>query len=361
MKYIFLLFSFFLCYKNIFAQNVSPLEFHFEQKASNFSMSIEECIALIENEEAKFPEKEQHNTKLMLTRLRKIYYGFASWDKYLIKGVKDIKSPYPSMSEDAIETSYKNFKTQSGINVKLVDRISYPKDSLGNAVSLRKDIYSAQEVRLQNGFLIDIGHVLCGLDAYNHKNKVETPRFLGIPTSFLQIKNNMDAVTWIGDLGSFVAEVYFEKKSKGICDEKKQQELLNIFVSAPDMAGNLDAFFIAKKYNVASENGKKVSEIFREVYLSNYKFDEKYASFYQIIGFKNVFSSKEKQKLMNRYIDEISDAAAFYVAVSAKNISKKNAIKAIPLTLKMSMNPYAKIVAKSFFEEIERRVGEKRP
>ena len=172
----------------------------------------------------------------------------------------------------------------------------------------------------------------------------------------------MDAVTWIGDLGSFLAEVYFEKRNNGKCELSKQQALLDIFVSSADILGNIDAYSIVKKYDLKSENGKKVSEILADYYLSQ-KSDnqhDRYKIFMQMLGFKSDISKKNKTKLRKRYIDEVSDAAAFYTAVSAKNISKINALKAIPLILKVSVNPYAKEVVEVFFGQIENILKEEK-
>ena len=335
-----------------FAQNIS---FNFSQNAPDSAMTIRECIVFLQQEEQKYPEAEQRNTQLMITRLRKIFYGFASWDKYLIKGVADIKSPYPNITEQHIDASYKIFKTRIGLKIKLIDRISFPTDSVFYKANLRRDIFNSQEIRLENNTILDIGHVLCGMDASNHRHPVGTPRFLGLPTSSIKISNNMDAVTWIGDLGSFVAEVYLEKRIKGECKPSKQQALLDIFISAADVLGDIDAYAIAKKYDLKSKSGKKVSEIFKDYYLSQ-KTDnqhDRYKIFMQMLGFKSNISKKEKAKLRKRYIDEVSDAAAFYTAVSAKNISKLNATKAIPLVLKISVNSYTDEVVNTFFTEIE--------
>ena len=353
MQYKPLFICLFLLIKTpFFAQNIS---FNFSQNAPDSAMTIRECIAFLQQEEQKYPEAEQRNTQLMITRLRKIFYGFASWDKYLIKGVADIKSPYSNTTEQHIAASYKTFKTRIGLKIKLIDRISFPTDSIFHKANLRRDIFNSQEIRLENNRILDIGHVLCGMDASNHRHSVGTPRFLGLPTSSIKISNNMDAVTWIGDLGSFVAEVYLQKRVKVECAPSKQQALLDIFVSAADISGNIDAYAITKKYDLKSENGKKVSEIFTDYYLSqNYdNQQDKYKIFMQLLGFESNISKKEKAKLRKRYIDEVSDAAAFYVAVSAKNISKRNAIRAIPLILKTAVNTYTNEVVNTFFTEIE--------
>ena len=354
MKYKLLFILFFIFTKTtFFAQN---LHFSFQKNAPDSAMTIRECIALLEQEEQKYSEAEQRNTKVMITRLRKIYYAFSAWDKYLIKGVADIKSPYDNIIVQPVDVSTKALETSTGLIIKLIDTISFPTDSVLQKVTLRKNIFNSQEIRLENNDILDIGHVLCGMDASNHRHAVRTPRFLGLPTSSIKVKSNMDAVTWIGDLGSLVAEVYFEKKKKGECTTSKQQELLDNFISAADILGNTDGYVIAQKYDLRSENGKKVSEIFRDYYLSQNRDNQKdrYKIFAEIVGFSKGISDKKKARLRCRYTDEVSDSAAFFTAVSAKNMGKKNLIKAIPLILKMSVNPYAEQITKLFFEQLEK-------
>jgi hypothetical protein len=58
------------------------------------AISIRDFIKLVEAEEAKWPLAEQTQTSLMITRLRKIFYGTAGWDDYLIPGAKGIASGY---------------------------------------------------------------------------------------------------------------------------------------------------------------------------------------------------------------------------------------------------------------------------
>jgi hypothetical protein len=352
MQYKRLFIFFFFVKTTLFAQN---LHFDFQKNAPDTAITIRECIALLEKEEQKYSEAEQRNTKVMITRLRKIFYSFSSWDKYLIKGVAHIKSPYQNTVEQPVDASIKALEMPMGTTVKLFDAISFPKDSASKGVGLRKNIFSSQEVRLENNSILDMGHVLCGMDASNHRHAIRTPRFLGLPTSSIKVRNNMDAVTWIGDLGSLVAEVYFEKRKKGECSPEKQQELIDVFISSADIVGNTDAYAIAELYDLKSENGKKVSEIFKDYYLSQNadKQQDRYKIFMKTLGFKEGLSAKKKRRLIRRYSDEVSDSAAFYTAVSAKNVSRKNLIKAIPLILKMSINPYAKKVTKLFFEQLE--------
>ena len=58
-----------------------------------FVLSFKEFIALIKAEEDYF-EAEAVNTKLMITRLRKIFYGEKNWDTQLISGAANIDGRY---------------------------------------------------------------------------------------------------------------------------------------------------------------------------------------------------------------------------------------------------------------------------
>ena len=55
---------------------------------------IDRFIELVESEESRYPASEQTNTRLMLTRLRKIFYGKQGWDEHLISGASHVARPY---------------------------------------------------------------------------------------------------------------------------------------------------------------------------------------------------------------------------------------------------------------------------
>lgn len=57
----------------------SGIRIKFIRRAPKQAITISEFIQLLRIEEGKYSEAEQRNTKLMLTRLRKIFYGSEAW------------------------------------------------------------------------------------------------------------------------------------------------------------------------------------------------------------------------------------------------------------------------------------------
>src|SRR5215211_192272 len=51
-------------------------------------------LEIIRVEEGKLPEEERLNTKLMITKLRKLFYGSSGWDAHLIPGAADVQPLY---------------------------------------------------------------------------------------------------------------------------------------------------------------------------------------------------------------------------------------------------------------------------
>ena len=56
-------------------------------------LTLTEFIKLLKEEEDYYPG-EQHNTKLMITRLRKIFYDKWGWNRELVEGAAHIDTPY---------------------------------------------------------------------------------------------------------------------------------------------------------------------------------------------------------------------------------------------------------------------------
>lgn len=326
--------------------------FYSSQKTES-QLKIDSFLILLRNEEMNFPLEEQLDIKKMTTRIRKIYYGSPNYDKYLIKGVSDIPSPYQS-DDIILNTSKREFNNAIGLNIKVSDTIFAPRDSNGAVPKLRINLFNTQEVQITDNQTVDIGHVLCGIDAAFHPHAITPPKVLGINLTRIKIDSNQGAVTWIGDLGSIVAEVYFAQKSlkrKLNCEE--EQKIWNEYSSAADNLGNIDSYILCQlfKENQTGFLSKRLNDFYNA---PNSQVNNRYLFFVKAIGLE--WDGKQflnRKKMVKYYTDQVNDAAAFYFAITAKNEGKWNLIKALPSIFRISHHKYAKTVVESFFDAIQ--------
>ncbi|MCP4361955.1 MAG: DUF4157 domain-containing protein, partial [Chloroflexi bacterium] len=228
-------------------------------RAPASAISIQRFITLVEAEEARYPESEQRNTRLMITRLRKIFYDRQGWDEHLIQGARGVAAPY---STNRRETGRERVEVPGPFNDFEVVRHRHTVRGAGGRTP---EIARNQEIALSDGTYIDLGHVFAGLDAANYPQAVST----GIPLVTIGIDSNVDAVTWVGDLGSVVAEIQFQFVNQNFSiSESEIQAVINEYASPQDMMGNIDAYVIAGQYNISqTSGGMKVSEMLRQYYL----------------------------------------------------------------------------------------------
>src|SRR4051812_28616293 len=71
----------------LFSNEPEPNQRHFK------SIPVQEFIALVRAEEEYWPGDET-NTRLSITRLRKIFYDKWGWDEHLIRGAAKIEGRY---------------------------------------------------------------------------------------------------------------------------------------------------------------------------------------------------------------------------------------------------------------------------
>jgi hypothetical protein len=311
------------------------------------AMTITDFIKLVEAEEAKYPLTEQTNTKLMISRIRKIFYGSSGWDDHLIPGAKSATSPYGAPKER--ERSRKEVDLV-GPNFDMVDKEVYPVDGSGNKPS----IYKNQEVKLETGrttgSFCDIGHVLAGLDAYNHRAMVDGPGTINI--------DNLGGTTWTGDLGSVMAEAQIDFVNSGNKPtDAEVQKKIDEYAPAQDMLGNIDAYAIATQYKVESgSGGQKLSEILRDYYLgagSTTKQSVRYTKFSSSIGLSGWDGSKwsNESDMVDFWDDEVNDAAAMYIGAGGDW-----GLFSLPgfggFVTGMSMNGGATNLVKKFFDAL---------
>ncbi|MCB0648075.1 MAG: hypothetical protein KDC49_15505 [Saprospiraceae bacterium] len=246
-------------------------------------LTVEQFIDLLVEEEDYFPG-EQHNTKLMISRLRKIFYDQWGWNTELIKGATHIEGRYDVIIvEDGTEHTkeikrYKQFNyapKHRSVVYKKNDRV-YGDTRAGQPTFIYS--YDHQEVVLPDGNYCDIAHILAGLDACNHPQVVTPlPGFLSFMYKlFPYVGFNMDMATWLGDVGSASGDFlfYYLLNSK-TADINMQQYYIDVNNPGSDLLGNIDTYVIRDSYEVGSENGERFTDILKDYYLTDNAFRKK--------------------------------------------------------------------------------------
>ena len=79
--------------------------------------------------------------------------------------------------------------------------------------------------------------------------------------------HNEGGNSWIGDLGSVLAEILFAYNNAGQkpIGNAELQQLINKYAPGQDMLGNIDAFAIAHQYNISGKK-LKVSDLLKQYY-----------------------------------------------------------------------------------------------
>ncbi len=241
-------------------------------------LTLTEFIKLLKEEEDYYPG-EQHNTKLMITRLRKIFYDKWGWNRELVEGAAHIDTRYQvTVVDDATEhtqeiSQYTHFAydpKHRSVTYTDHDRV-YGNTRAGKPTFIYS--YDHQEVVLPDGTYCDIAHILAGLDAHNYPQVVTPlPQFLRfMKLLFPHVNSNMDVATWIGDIGSsaggfLFAYLFHKKKPLTI---KQEQGIINVEVPGSDMLGDIEPYVIKEFYDVSSNNGKRFTEILEDYYLTD--------------------------------------------------------------------------------------------
>ncbi len=275
-------------------QLYQPVETYFEPTSQkDEAITIKEFLELLKQEE-EFFMGEKHKTKLMVTRLRKIFNDKVIWDKDLIRKAAHINGRYEVKPIEDKEATYKK-RSQGGLKLKHQQVKVKEADWMNPNIGTVPDIYANdnQKVILEDGLYSDFGHVLAGIDAFNNFAAVKPlPGFLfWLRFAFPNIKSNLDFATWLGNITSSSGEFFFEylKKKKPLSNEDKQR-IINCFAPGHEMLGNIDACVICQVYNTSASYGLRVSEIFRDYYceggMGEYYRKRRYSFFSSAIGLK---------------------------------------------------------------------------
>ena len=111
------------------------------------------------------------------------------------------------------------------------------------------------------GQSVDIGHMLAGADAAKHPTK------LSLAAGVIRLRSNVEAATFIGDLGSVVTEYVHGSTASFRDTAMVRSSVLDSYydgskamASAEDMAGNADA------YSLTFDPSKSLTENLKDYY-----------------------------------------------------------------------------------------------
>ena len=238
-------------------------------------LTLEAFISLLKEEE-DYWTGEQNNTKLMITRLRKIFYDQWGWNSELIRGAADVDTRYiveivdtpTDQTMEVTRFSQNQYEPKHRLLTYRPDDRVYGNTRAGQTPFIY--VSDHQEVVLPDGCYCDIGHVLAGLDAFNYP-QVVTPlpgyiRFL----KYLgpHVDSNADVVTWLGDIASSSVDFLFDylRNGKTPLTREQQQEYIDCDAPGSDMMGDIDPYVIATHYDIASSNGLRLTDILTDYY-----------------------------------------------------------------------------------------------
>jgi hypothetical protein len=259
-------------------------------------LTAAEFINLLKEEE-DYWEGEQHNTKLMITRLRKIFYDKWGWNKELIRGAAKVETRYNVEIVDTPTEHTQPIKRYSGFVYDPKHRAVVYTDHdrvYGNTCAGQPTfIYSNdhQEVLMPDRTFCDLAHILSGLDAHNYPQIVTPmPPFLTfLAPLFPHVSSNMDMATWLGDIASasgdfLIAYLANDNKPASIAVEQKR---INTEAPGSDMLGDIDPYVMRRIYDVSSNKGMRFTEILEDYYLTDNPYRKKrFSIFCEEIGLK---------------------------------------------------------------------------
>lgn len=319
-------------------------------------LPVAEFIKLLKEEEDYF-EGDQHNTKLMITRLRKIFYDQWGWNTELIKGAAGVAMRYEvKIVEDPVNVKharpvrrYQANEYQPKHRVITYtdhDRI-YGNSRAGQVPFIYKNDH--QETVLPDGNYCDVAHVLAGLDAFNYPQVVSPlPNFLlFLKHLFPHVDSNADIVTWLGDIASSSGDFlfYYLLHNKKPLDISIEQHYIDIDAPGSDMLGDIDPYVIKKHYDVSSNNGRRISDILMEYYCDDYKDSSirmrRFSTFCALVGLKNWDGQNfENEKEWLKYYDRQLKSNIEFQVFSLTEES----VKSVWLPLKIYFNGFRNVI-----------------
>jgi hypothetical protein len=314
-------------------------------------LTLREFIGLLQEEEEYYPE-DLSNTKLMITRLRKIFYDQWGWNTELIRGAANVRMRYEvKIMDDPTPHSkqlrrYENNQYQPKhreVVYTAQDRV-YP-ERAGQVPFIYK--LDHQEVLLPDGAYCDTAHILAGLDAANHKAIVSPlPNFLHfLMKLFPHVDSNVDIVTWLGDIasssGDFLFYYLFLDGRRKLTTEE-EQHYINIDAPGSDMVGDIDPYVILRNYDVSATKGMRYTDILQDYYFGPANHHLRRASlFCEAVGLKgwNGEAFSNERDWLKKYHSQLRDNVCFQI-FSLTN----EKLKSVWLPLAVWLNGYRDIL-----------------
>jgi hypothetical protein len=300
---------------------------------SKHVLLLKDFLQLLKEEEDYF-SGQQHNTKLSVTRLRKIFYDKWGWDTQLVRTAALIKCRYqvdivdcPAASVADLEIKrvrrYRHFE-----NVPKCRRVTYRKNDriFGNKrVGDVPEIYKKnhQVVLLPEGYYCDIGHTLAGLDALNRPQAVSPlPFALFFLRKLLPNADSNAAVcTWLGDIATTAGDflLTYLRNNNTPLGTDEEQRIINMNAPGTDMLGNIDSYVIYHFYKLKARKGRRVSDILEEYYTDNpagnsYR-KQRFKIFAECIGLENFSNNSfsNESEWLKYQKKQLRNTAAFMV------------------------------------------------
>lgn len=246
----------------------------------NKTISLSDLLVMLREEE-DYWEGEQHNTKLITTRLRKIYYDKWGMDSELIRGARKIECRYlteivgePIHEDDGAAPKHMGVKKAYTKRRKVVyrsdDRI-YGDSRAGQVPPIASN--DNQVILLPDGYYYHFAHLIGAMDTSNYP-QVVTP--LPAWLSFLaalgpHVDSNMDLMTWLDEIAEITGDAIVQYLNNGKTDLTRDQlmELVHTHISGSDLLPDIDSFVIAANYNLGTDKGMRPTEIISHYYLDD--------------------------------------------------------------------------------------------
>lgn len=328
--------------------------------APDDALTLAQFLTLLREEEDYYAG-EQHQTRLMITRLRKIFYDQWGWNSELIRGSAAIESRY-AVKIVNVDDTLDRPQGQTRRVRRYVDNEYQPKRRV---VTYRADdrVYGSskegqvpdiyqndhQEVRLPDGTYCDIAHILAGLDAANHPQIVSPlPNFLLFLVQLVpHVDSNVDIVTWLGDIASSSGDFLFAylKRNRQALSLTHEQQLIDTDAPGSDMLGDIDTYVIAQHYDVSAERGQRFSDILADYYLpgqpgARYR-QRRFLTFCEAVGLRDWDGLRfgNEEQWLREYRRQLRDNVSFQVF----SLTEEK-LKSIWLSLAIWFNSYPDVL-----------------
>jgi len=288
------------------------------------ALTIDQFMALLKSEEDYFVGQELC-TKLQTSRLRKIFYDKYGWDTQLIRKAANIQGRYivilvPATKDNATRKCQRH--TAKGPDFQkrevLVREGDWMNPNAGTTPEIYKDNH--QQVIANEGYSIDMGHVLAGMDAMNNIEPVAPlpQKLMFLYKLVPHVTSNADAATWIGDLSSITGDMLFHfLQHKQWPNDEAVQAIINEDAPGADMLGNIDSLNVGQMFDISATNGQRVSNILDEYFDAIKKAPRlRYTLFCKAVGITLSGNGTiiNRSQWINRYKKQLKACTAFYIA-----------------------------------------------